>query len=282
MSDQLPDGMVPKGPYKLHEEITRLRAEVERLTKPGKFRVGSKVKLNVYEGDQPIFQCHTSEEAERIVALLNSHSASEWKLKYEGLLEYCDTIKTQINKRTTLPFEGLLATMVEALIAKYEQRDTEAQFNHSQRMMANAQVDRCLAERDSLGKQLEAANKNIDGAWFGIEHGWDIEPREYFEENAPKSGDWTPLQMAVHYMWKRDRKVEALANQLEKARKALTDLPLSIERRVKHLNGSFEDASDYAIGFQEGQASIRRVLGVVIETALARELQRASANPDEA
>ncbi len=35
------------------------------------WRIGGKVPLNVYEGDRPMFQCHTPEDAARIVALLN-------------------------------------------------------------------------------------------------------------------------------------------------------------------------------------------------------------------
>jgi hypothetical protein len=32
------------------------------------WRVGGKVPLNVYENDRPMFQCHTPEDAARIVA----------------------------------------------------------------------------------------------------------------------------------------------------------------------------------------------------------------------
>ena len=35
------------------------------------WRVGTKVSLNVYEDDRPMFQCHTSEDAARAVGLLN-------------------------------------------------------------------------------------------------------------------------------------------------------------------------------------------------------------------
>jgi len=35
------------------------------------WRVGSKVPINVYEGDRPICQCHTAEDAKRIVAAMN-------------------------------------------------------------------------------------------------------------------------------------------------------------------------------------------------------------------
>lgn len=39
-----------------------------------KWSVGGKVPLNVYENDRPMFQCHTPEDAERIVSLLNENA----------------------------------------------------------------------------------------------------------------------------------------------------------------------------------------------------------------
>ena len=35
------------------------------------WRVGSKIPLNVYDGDRPVCQCHTPEDAARIVAAMN-------------------------------------------------------------------------------------------------------------------------------------------------------------------------------------------------------------------
>ncbi len=35
------------------------------------WRVGSKVPLNVYDGDRPVCQCHTAEDAEAIVRAMN-------------------------------------------------------------------------------------------------------------------------------------------------------------------------------------------------------------------
>lgn len=40
-----------------------------------RWRVGGKVPLNVYEGDVPMFQCHTLEQAARVVDLLNTERA---------------------------------------------------------------------------------------------------------------------------------------------------------------------------------------------------------------
>jgi len=43
---------------------------------PNNWRVGSKIPLNVYEGDRPVCQCHSEEDARRIVAAMNA-SAGE-------------------------------------------------------------------------------------------------------------------------------------------------------------------------------------------------------------
>ena len=70
------------------------------------WRVGSKVPINVYEGDRPVCQCHNTSDPKRIVAAVNEVSAitaerdalraelnfSEGKL---GLLNdfYCSTAR---------------------------------------------------------------------------------------------------------------------------------------------------------------------------------------------
>lgn len=43
------------------------------------WRVGTKVRLNVYEGDRPICQCHTEEDAARVVRAVNRMIANEGK-----------------------------------------------------------------------------------------------------------------------------------------------------------------------------------------------------------
>ena len=48
----------------------------------------------------------------------------------------------------------------------------------------------------------------IDKVWDTIWLSYDIEERRFFEEEAPKAGNWSPLQMALHYIWKRDPKTE--------------------------------------------------------------------------
>jgi hypothetical protein len=41
-----------------------------------KWRIGTKVPINVYEGDRPICQCHTVSDAKRIVAAMNASDVS--------------------------------------------------------------------------------------------------------------------------------------------------------------------------------------------------------------
>ncbi len=36
-----------------------------------RWRVGTKIPLNVYEGDRPVCQCHSADDAARIVAAMN-------------------------------------------------------------------------------------------------------------------------------------------------------------------------------------------------------------------
>lgn len=37
-----------------------------------RWRVGTKVTINVYEGDRPVCQCHTAIDAKRIVEAMNA------------------------------------------------------------------------------------------------------------------------------------------------------------------------------------------------------------------
>ncbi len=41
------------------------------------WRVGSKVPLNVYEGDRPVCQCHTEKDAARLVKAMNAIPRAE-------------------------------------------------------------------------------------------------------------------------------------------------------------------------------------------------------------
>lgn len=74
---------------------------------------------------------------------------------------------------------------------------------------------------DALGEALAGTQENIDKFWTHLSRSYDIEDRAYFEREAPETGDWSPLQMALHHVWKREPKVEALEQELRDARAAI-------------------------------------------------------------
>ncbi len=51
-----------------------------------KWRVGRQVPINVYEGDRPICQCHTVQDARRIVGAVNANGGLRWQ---PGVLTGC-------------------------------------------------------------------------------------------------------------------------------------------------------------------------------------------------
>lgn len=54
-----------------------------------KWRVGLKVPLNVYDGDRPVCQCHTAEDAALIVAAMGSNTqeaVDEFYLKAQAII----------------------------------------------------------------------------------------------------------------------------------------------------------------------------------------------------
>jgi hypothetical protein len=55
------------------------------------WRVGGKVPLNVYEGDRPMFQCHTPEDAARVVELLN-WPETEHQLRLAAEIEWAEVV----------------------------------------------------------------------------------------------------------------------------------------------------------------------------------------------
>lgn len=63
--------------------------------------------------------------------------------------------------------------------------------------------------------------QQIEAAWEFIANAYDIEPREFFEREAPTNGFKHPLVMAIHYIWKRDPKIVAALAASDQARQEL-------------------------------------------------------------
>jgi hypothetical protein len=88
--------------------------------------------------------------------------------------------------------------------------------------------------------------QQIDAFWEALWNSWEIEPRSYFEEQAPRNGFGSPLAMAVHYMWKREVKLkdETVSQQVELARNEGAQAARSA--CIKIAKG-FTDSSGYHI-----------------------------------
>jgi hypothetical protein len=106
------------------------------------------------------------------------------------------------------------------------------------------------------------AEQRLDKFWAAVYNTFDIETREYFEREAPKSGNWTPEEMCVHHIWKRDPRVTELTARMLRAERKLEDATRICDHPgctavvVRHHDGSrhcaaghgsrFVDAADLA------------------------------------
>lgn len=95
------------------------------------------------------------------------------------------------------------AALREQLVHERQRYAALEQINNAaerERQEAESRLAQVEKERDSCRNE-------IDAAWLAIHHGWDIEPRSYFEREAPLNGFESPLAQAVHHMWKRKIKI---------------------------------------------------------------------------
>lgn len=83
---------------------------------------------------------------------------------------------------------------------------------YSKREIERDEIARLHRRIADIESELEAAlsasapQPEIEHFWTALSRGWDIEPREYFEREAVKMGFKSPIEMAVHWMWKRHAK----------------------------------------------------------------------------
>jgi hypothetical protein len=65
-------------------------------------------------------------------------------------------------------------------------------------------------------REIALLKAEIEAAWFGIEHAFDIESRELIERESKTNGFKFGLAQAVHTIWKREPKVAALIAALNR------------------------------------------------------------------
>lgn len=95
-------------------------ADIALAEKAPLWRVGGKIPLNVYEGDAPMFQCHTPEDATRIVEQLNRARTA--------LPEYAKLYMEALDLLSEIYFdsEGVdnkIRGKIQAMVATYHRRE---------------------------------------------------------------------------------------------------------------------------------------------------------------
>lgn len=61
---------------------------------------------------------------------------------------------------------------------------------------------------------IAALQTELAQVWVQLGNTYDIGPRSYFEREAPLTGTWSPVVMALHHVWKREPKVAALQAEI--------------------------------------------------------------------
>jgi hypothetical protein len=84
------------------------------------WRVGTKVHINVYDGDRPVCQCHNAQDAAAIVAAMNEKCSCSASTILSWLEEYCLPIGRETTgwfsrRRTPLYRQPHYKTMAEAI-----------------------------------------------------------------------------------------------------------------------------------------------------------------------
>jgi ADP-ribose pyrophosphatase YjhB (NUDIX family) len=91
---------------RLRSEVLKMKTSEPIKPPPETWRAGTKVPLNVYEGDRPVCQCHNVEDATRIVAAMNGERA---KLPHVGAVAIActDDGRILLGRRNKEPLRGM-------------------------------------------------------------------------------------------------------------------------------------------------------------------------------
>jgi len=75
-------------------------------------------------------------------------------------------------------------------------------------------MDHWEKRAEAAEAKLAALERDISAFWQYVENAYDVEPRAFFEKEAPVNGFGSPLAQAAHHIWKRDPKVDALQREV--------------------------------------------------------------------
>ena len=136
-------------------------------------------------------------------------SPTPWEADLDVFDESGEFAACVSNKSTDFLFTSETAVKNDATSASYEAGCATQEFQDAT-FIANAPTD-----IDTLRSIIDSLQAERNAFWAMLHRCWDIEPRSYFEEQAPKNGfDYAPA-MAVHYMWKRDTNTTEAASNMK-------------------------------------------------------------------
>jgi septal ring factor EnvC (AmiA/AmiB activator) len=105
---------------------------------------------------------------------------------------------------------------------------------------------------DARIAELEA---EVDAAWATIRNTFDVEPRSQLEAEAKDNGFKYGLAQAIHHIWKRDAKIEALtaanarlADELAGVREELAriEAAATAKERERCVESALKEAESYS------------------------------------
>ena len=178
----------------LHAEVTRLREQ----------------ELKAWEENRRASDIALAKKDERIEAL--TQERDKWFRLY-SILSQRMSEETEQLRESDAEVKKLTRERDEAR----DDADRQRIMRNNEALAHGADIDALIiarAEQHALAAQINAF-------WQMVESGWEIEPRAYFEAEAPKMGYGSPLAMAAHHMWKRELKDSPIAAQIAALRQAV-------------------------------------------------------------
>lgn len=157
-------------------------------TREARWRLGGKVRLNVYCGDVPMFQCHTPEDTKAIVALLNAG---------EKFPAYRDSLSALVNaEHTELPAALQRIAELEKQQADLKP-ETLAMVRRDKKLAELKRHIDAIAEALGQPKEQSSDDGNRTCARCGrTELGWRYNRCPNCGEMADESKEYQPDQLA--------------------------------------------------------------------------------------
>ena len=142
-----------------------------------------------------------------------------------------------------------------------KEQEIRAMINHCHEVSSKCN-DKCGKEHSQLADCLEELLRKkamLDEFWKHIHDYYEIETREELEKQAENWQPKNPLLVALHYMWKRDPKVESLELRNKELEEALEGKEEILQMYRKQFPKVFNKVMDLyqKQSLKEGKAGMK-------------------------